>query len=87
VGTANAAVGWVEHTDYACDYFVVDGMLGYAVLEWWGGAWPIEGQRVVGRFESYGFKTVRVGRRSMRVWVEDYWLDRDEAYESMYSNC
>lgn len=86
-GAAQGAVGWVEHTDYGCDYFVVDAWSSYAVLEWFGGAFPFEGQRVVGRFESYGFKTVRIGPRRTRVWVEDFWLDRDQAYEVMYENC
>lgn len=85
--SAHGAVGWVEHTELGCDYFIVDAPSGYAVLEWFGGAFPWEGQRVVGRFESFGFKNVRIGRRYSRVWVEDYWLDQDSAYSVMYSNC
>ena len=85
---ASGVTGWIEYTDPICDYFIVDALDGYAVLEWYGGAFPIEGWVITGSYNRYGFKTVRMGKRArLRVWVEDYWLGRDEAYDVMYQNC
>jgi hypothetical protein len=72
----SSASGVVVYETGGCDYFVVSTISDYAVLEWYGGALPARGDVIVGNFESFGFKDVfnATQDRSMRVWVEDYWL-------------
>ena len=75
---AYAVDGEAVYTESGCDYFIVEAYMGYALLEWFGGAIPEVGDIIRGDFESYGFRDLNVvnrGRR-IRVWVEDYWLSK-----------
>jgi hypothetical protein len=69
--------------------FIVETNQGYAILEWFGGRDPLEGERLVGDFESFGMKDVFTvpGGRNTRVWVEDYWLSISRVREKMADFC
>jgi hypothetical protein len=86
---ADEASGFVIATLPHCDYFIVESLMGYDLLEWFGGATPNRGDQVVGTFEEYGFHTIfdRTQGHSIRVWVEDYGDDSDEAHEKLYDHC
>jgi hypothetical protein len=88
-GTAYAAKGVVVYKKGLCDYFIVETNLGYALLEWYGGYDPDEGDIIVGDFESYGFKEVYdlTTDTETHVWVEDYWLTRSSAIEQYFDKC
>lgn len=88
-GQANAARGEVVKRKSGCDYFVVESAAGFAVLEWYGGNDPDEGDRLVGAFETYGMQDVfnATADDELRVWVEDFWLTRRRALEIMYTKC
>lgn len=68
------------------DYYVVDTGRGCAVVEWYGGDIPSEGDELVGNLDSYGFKDVYniSSKRKTRVYVEDYLLGEDDAIEMIY---
>jgi hypothetical protein len=72
-----------------CDYFIADGPNGYYLLEWYGGYDPSEGDIIIGRLNSYGFKNVyypRQGKKG-RIYVEDYLLSKDDALEKYFEHC
>lgn len=85
----SAAQGSVLYNPQGCrDRFVVETAMGYAILEWYGGYDPEQGDPIFGDFESYGFKDVSFGASRMgRVWVEDYWLSRAKVLEKMKKFC
>ena len=70
------------------DYFIVETNMGYDLLEWYGGHDPSEGDIIVGNFESYGFKDIYdvTSDSSLRVWVEEYWLSKEAAFEEYYEH-
>jgi hypothetical protein len=84
-----AASGVVVHKPSSCDYFLVETTRGIALLEWYGGNDPDEGDRIVGDFESYGMKRVynTTADAELRVYVEDYLLSEDDAIEKLYEEC
>ena len=87
---ATAKVGAVVLVGTGCDYFILESADGdYAVLEWYGGSLADVGDVLVGDFETFGFQDVfnRTDRSTMHVWVEDYWLDRSGAIETLLDNC
>jgi hypothetical protein len=81
--------GTVTVTRSSCDYFIVDATGGYDVLEWYSGWTPDHGDEIVGTFETYGFRDIydKTAAASMHVWVEDYWLSLDDAYEKLNEQC
>jgi hypothetical protein len=89
--TAVAATthGMVTVTRYGCDYFLVQTPLGYSLLEWYGGATPDRGDTVSGVLEEYGFHSIYdvSSRHSIRVYIEDYWLDEDDASDQLNEKC
>lgn len=89
VGTAFAAKGEVVYKKSGCDYFIVETLMGYAVLEWYGGNDPDIGDRIVGDFESYGFKDIYnvTADSELQVWVENYWLSWEDALELYFEKC
>ena len=89
VWEAFAAKGEVVYKKSGCDYFIVETNMGYALLEWYGGNYPDKGDVIVGNFESYGFKNVYnlTAGSELRVWVEDYWLSKEDALEQYFENC
>ncbi len=86
---AIAAKGYVSHRISGCDYFLVETAQGYAILEWYGGNDPDKDDLIVGDFERYGLKTVynATDDAEIRVWVEDFWLSRDDALEKLVDKC
>lgn len=68
------------------NYYVVDTGSGCSVLEWYGGGTPSEGDNIVGDLNSYGFKDLYniSNKNEVRVYIEDYWLDEDDAIEMAY---
>lgn len=89
VGTSFAAKGLVIYKKSGCDYFIVVTDMGYALLEWYGGSDPNEGDVIVGNFESYGFKDIYnlTSDSELRVWVEDYWLSKEDVLELYFGHC
>jgi len=89
IGTAFAAKGEVVYKKSGCDYFIVETNIGYAILEWYGGNDPDEGDIIVGNFESYGFEDIYnlPADSDLRVWVEDYWLSWEDALELYFEHC
>lgn len=89
VETAFAAKGEVVYKKSGCDYFIVETNMGYALLEWYGGSEPEEGDIIVGDFESYGFKDIYnlTTDSELRVWVEDYWLSKEDVLEQYFEYC
>lgn len=61
------------------DHYIVDTGYGYTVMEWYGGAIPSEGDKVVGNLDTYGFKDIYdiTRGRETRVYIEDYGLDEE----------
>lgn len=83
------AKGVVVYIKSGCDYFIVRTASGYALLEWYEGSIPRKGDIIVGDLESYGFKDIYnlTADSDLTVWVEDYWLTRDEAMEKYFEEC
>jgi hypothetical protein len=50
---------------------------------------PSKGDFVVGVFNEYGMKTLFFGRdhEESQAYIEDYWLDHDDALEQLSDNC
>ena len=87
--SAIAARGEVTHRISGCDYFLVETVRGYVVLEWGDGNDPDKGDRLVGAFENYGMKTIynETADAELRVWVEDYLLSKEDALEKLLEEC
>jgi hypothetical protein len=83
------AHGVVVQRKEGCDYFIVETPGGKAVLEWFRGNDPDEGDELVGTFERYGFHDIynATAKAELRVWVEDYWLGDEAALEKLYEHC
>jgi len=86
---AFAARGVVTHQISGCDYYVVATRTGYAVLEWFGGYDPDEGDVLVGAFEEYGMHDIHdeTVDEETTVWVEDYWLSKEDALDKLAEQC
>jgi hypothetical protein len=86
---AAQSVGVVAVKRTGCDYFMVKTNMGYAVLEWFGGWDPLRGDILVGTFETFGFHDIydKTAGHSIRVWVDEYWLDQDDAFEKLNEQC
>jgi hypothetical protein len=86
---AHAERGVVTMRPSACDYFLIYTPSEFVLAEWYGGRDPSRGERVVGAFNGYGFKTVFYGNLRMegRIYIEDYWLDEDDALEKLSEQC
>jgi|JI6StandDraft_1071083.scaffolds.fasta_scaffold1179755_1 hypothetical protein len=72
-----------------CDYFICATADDYLVLEWYGGNDPDKGDLLVGNFNSYGFVDGYnlTQEKSLKVWVEDYWLSKESAIEKFKDKC
>lgn len=86
---ADAAKGVVLFYKSGCDYYIVATDNGYALLEWYGGNDPSEGDILLGAYESYGMKHVYnlSADSETQVWVEDYWLNEGRVVEKYYDKC
>lgn len=87
--TVFAAKGEVVYKKSGCDYFIVETISGYVLLEWYGGNDPDKGDIIVGEYESYGFKDVYnvTADDELLVWVEDYWMSKSHAIEEYFDHC
>ena len=81
--SVNAAKGVVVLYKPGCDYYIVETTMGYALLEWYGGNDPSEGDTLVGDYESYGMKDIyNISADSeTKVWVEEFWLSKGSVLE------
>jgi hypothetical protein len=53
-----------------------------------GGHDPDEGETLFGNFNSYGTKSfVNSNDTESRLWIEDFWLSKDDAYEKISDEC
>jgi hypothetical protein len=86
---ASAEKGEVVHYKSGCDYYIVDASMGFALLEWYGGNDPSEGDTLAGDFDSYGMKEIYnlSADSETQVWVEDYMLSKNSAIEKYYEQC
>jgi hypothetical protein len=84
-----AARGVVVYKKSRCDYYIVNTTQGFALLEWYGGNDPDEGDVLGGDFESNGMKDIQNLTRGAetRVWVEDYWLSRTSVIQKYREQC
>lgn len=81
--------GQVVYFKSSCSYFVVNTVLGYAVLRLVEGKSIRVGDVLTGDFESYGMKNIYNSSRklSCNVMVENFWLSKDRAMEIYYEKC
>jgi hypothetical protein len=75
--------------DESCDLFIANGPSGLYVLEWYGGYDPRLGDTIIGDINSFGFKDVFYpsANRAGRVWVEDYLVSEDAAWDAIQKRC
>lgn len=87
--SAFAAKGVVVLYKSGCDFYIVKTNNGYAILEWYGGNDPSEGDILVGEFETFGMKDIYnlTADAETTVWVEDFWLPKSSAIEKYYEEC
>jgi hypothetical protein len=83
------ATGTVVYTRGGCDYFIAETWMGYALLEWYGGARPEEGDIIMGDFENLGRNSIYNFTKDseMIVWVENFWLSRTGVTEEFAQRC
>lgn len=88
-GTLFAAKGTVTHRTSGCSYYLVETSKGFALLEWYGGTDSDKGDLIVGDFETYGMKDIYNATKEseIRVWVEDFWMDKEDALEELFDHC
>lgn len=87
-GAAYAEIGVVAYYKSGCDYYIVSASQGYALLEWYGGDDPMEGDKLAGTL-SYGMQTL-VNLRTesdTQAWVEDFMLSEDDAINAYSEQC
>lgn len=79
----------VTHRISGCDWFLAESSTGLVLMEWYGGDDPEKGQTVVGELIAYGFKTIfnSDSGTELRVWIEDFMLDKEEALEQLVEQC
>jgi hypothetical protein len=89
ISGAHAENGVVALRVSGCDYYLVAASGGFVLVEWYGGYDPSRGDRVVGSFNTYGFKTLFFGSdmREGRVYIEDYSLSQESALEQLSEKC
>jgi hypothetical protein len=86
--TAFGAKGVVTNRIRSCDYFLVQTSSGdFVLMEWFSGYDPEKGDRVVGKFDSFGFTDVYFGERETHVWIDDYGMNKDKALEKLFDKC
>ncbi len=84
-----ASKGKVKYYKSGCDWIIVETELGFALLEWYGGNIPNEGDILVGKFEEYGMKEIYnlTTDSELKVWVDEFWLEWEEVIEQYYDEC
>ena len=86
---AFAEKGEVVKRVSGCDYYMVNAPSGYAILKWYSGCDPDQGDSIKGNFKVYGFHTFFVGANDeeTHAYVEDWGLSKDEALEQLSDKC
>jgi hypothetical protein len=81
--------GVLSHRISGCDYFLVQTLLGYDLLEWYGGHDPDKGDILVGNYESYGFHDIidETDDESIHIYTDDYQLSKADALEKLTEKC
>ena len=85
----SSARGYVSHRISGCDYFLVQSVSGYDLLEWYGGHDPDKGDTLVGNFEAYGFHDVidETADESAHLYTDSYGLSKSNALEKLVDSC
>jgi hypothetical protein len=86
---AKSVTGVVVYDKGCRSYFIVETTMGYALLQWYGGKLPSNGDEIVGNFEMYGMKDIyNISRSgSTKVWVEEFWLSKSRVLEKLADKC
>jgi hypothetical protein len=73
----------------SCDYFIIKAEAGFCIFEWYGGCRPKEGDVLRGDLDSYGFQSAYddTQKAEITAYVEEYWLEWDEAVEKLDELC
>jgi hypothetical protein len=94
IGVTNVETGWAETGTVAlrvsgCDYYLITTNKGYVLAEWHRGYDPSKGDFVAGAFGQYGMRTLFFGtdHKESRAYIEDYWLDGNDALEQLSTSC
>lgn len=86
---AKSVKGVVIYDKGCRSYFIVQTPMGYALLQWYGGNQPSNGDEIVGDFEMYGMKDIYnlSSSGNTKVWVEDFWLSKSRVIEKLADKC
>jgi hypothetical protein len=86
---AASVKGTITHRISGCDYFIVQIRSSFSILEWYGGHDPDKDDVLFGEMSTYGMKTIRdqTADESIKVWVEDYGLTKEDALEKLVEKC
>jgi len=79
----------VVYRKSGCDYFILENNMGYIIAEWMGGNDPDKGDRIAGKFDSFGteeFYNTSMGSTT-NLWIDDYMLSKDDALEKIADKC
>ena len=89
VNQSYAVQGTVVLYKSECDFFIVKTPKGYALLEWYEGAEPDEGDTITGNIETFGYQDIynNSKKENTHVWVEDYYLRKEKVVEKYVENC
>ncbi len=81
--------GQVVFSSLTCNYFVVQTINGYAVVQAYGINKPFEGDIVYGNFSSWGSRDILDDSSGtiFSVTVMDYWLTYIQAQVIINDNC
>jgi hypothetical protein len=86
---AKSVKGVVVYDKGCRSYFIVQTAMGYALLQWYGGKLPSNGDEFVGDFEMYGMKDIYnlSSSGSTKVWVDEFWLSKSRVLEKLADKC
>ena len=87
--SAKSVKGVVVYDKGCRSYFIVQTTMGYALLQWYGGNLPSNGDEIVGDIEMYGMKDIYnlSNSASTKVWVEEFWLSKSRVLEKLADKC
>ena len=89
LSTACAVEGKVVLKKNNCVYFIVEAKEGFAILEWYEGNKPDEGDILEGVYDSFGIKLIynKTKDAQLKVSVDNYWLSKKDAMEFYAEKC
>lgn len=80
--------GQVIYTKVGCSYYVVETLMGFSILEWYGGHIPLRGDIITGKLNLYGIHKVRYNHNSEgQVYINDTMLSRSDANSKFFEKC